>query len=84
MSGGHFNYKQHHLLDMADDIGSQILTNDSTEKNEWGSDIGKSRKDNMKDDDENLFAYGWLDTTIAIILALCTLAALCFALGYLL
>lgn len=40
MSGGHFNYKQHSLLDMADDIGSQILSNDSTEKNEWGDNIG--------------------------------------------
>ena len=40
MSGGHFNYKQHHLLDMADDIGSQILSNDSTEKNEFGDNIG--------------------------------------------
>ena len=40
MSGGHFNYRQHHLLDMADDIGSEILTNDSTEKNEWGNNIG--------------------------------------------
>ena len=40
MSGGHFNYKQHHLLDMADDIGSQILTNDSTDKNEFGDSIG--------------------------------------------
>jgi hypothetical protein len=40
MSGGHFNYKQHTLLDMADDIGSEILTNDSTEKNEWGNNIG--------------------------------------------
>ena len=39
MSGGHFNYKQHHLLDMADSIGSAIL--DNTEKNEWGSDIGR-------------------------------------------
>ena len=38
----------------------------------------------MKDDDEDLFAYGWLDTAIAIISALCTLAALFFALGYLL
>ena len=38
----------------------------------------------MKDDDEDLFKYGWLDTTISIILALCTLAALFFALGYLL
>ena len=41
MSGGHFNYKQHHLLDMADDIGGFILSNDSTEKNEWGDNIGK-------------------------------------------
>ena len=41
MSGGHFNYKQHVLLDMADDIGSQILSNDSTEKNEWGDQIGR-------------------------------------------
>ena len=40
MSGGHFSYKQHHMLDMADDIGSQILTNDSEEKNEWGDNIG--------------------------------------------
>ena len=41
MSGGHFNYKQHTLLDMADDIGGFILSNDSTEKNEWGDTIGR-------------------------------------------
>ncbi len=41
MSGGHFNYKQHRLLDIADDIGSEILTNDSTEKDEWGNNIGR-------------------------------------------
>lgn len=41
MSGGHFNYKQHHMLDMADDIGGFILSNDSTEKNEWGDQIGR-------------------------------------------
>jgi hypothetical protein len=40
MSGGHFNYKQHSLLDMADDIGGFILNNDSTEKNEFGDNIG--------------------------------------------
>jgi len=40
MSGGHFNYKQHHLLDMADDILGQIFDNDSTEKDEWGNNIG--------------------------------------------
>jgi hypothetical protein len=41
MSGGHFNYQQHHLLDMADSIGSAILNNDSTEKDEWGYNIGR-------------------------------------------
>ena len=41
MSGGHFNYKQHSLLDIADGIGSAILNNDSTEKNEWGDTIGR-------------------------------------------
>ena len=38
----------------------------------------------MKDDDvENLFAYGWLDTAVAIVLALVTLVALSFFAGYL-
>jgi hypothetical protein len=41
MSGGHFNYQQHCLLDIADGIGSAILNNDSTEKDRWGSDIGQ-------------------------------------------
>lgn len=41
MSGGYFNYSQHYLLDMAEDIGGEILTNDSTEKNEWGDPIGR-------------------------------------------
>jgi hypothetical protein len=38
----------------------------------------------MKDDDvEDLFAYGWLDTSIAIVLALFAIAALFFMAGYL-
>ena len=38
----------------------------------------------MKDDEiENLFAYGWLDTCIAIVLALLAVAALFFMAGYL-
>ena len=38
----------------------------------------------MKDDDvEDLFAYGWLDTAIAIVLALLALVALFFFAGYL-
>lgn len=36
----------------------------------------------MKDDDvENLFAYGWLDTAVAIVLALLALVALFFFAG---
>ena len=39
----------------------------------------------MKDDEvEDLFAYGWLDTSIAIVLALLALVALSFFAGYLL
>jgi len=41
MSGGHFDYKQHHLLDMAESIGSAIFNNDSEEPSEWGDNIGK-------------------------------------------
>ena len=38
----------------------------------------------MKDDEvENLFAYGWLDTAVAIVLALLAVAALFFMAGYL-
>lgn len=41
MSGGHFNYKQHSLLDMADDIGTAILYNDNPGKDQWGSEIAR-------------------------------------------
>jgi len=38
----------------------------------------------MKDDEvENLFAYGWLDTALAIVLALVAMVAFFFAVGYL-
>ena len=38
----------------------------------------------MKDDEiEDLFAYGWLDTALAIFLALLAIAALFFMAGYL-
>jgi hypothetical protein len=38
----------------------------------------------MKDDEiENLFKYGWLDTALAIVLALLAIAALFFMAGYL-
>jgi hypothetical protein len=38
----------------------------------------------MKDDEvENLFAYGWIDTALAIVLALLAIAAIFFMAGYL-
>ena len=37
----------------------------------------------MKDDDKFLFAYGWIDTILAIILTLLAMAALFFIAGYL-
>lgn len=44
MSGGHFQYKQHQLEDIADDIEELILKNDSDEKNEYGDTIGHHYK----------------------------------------
>jgi len=41
MSGGHFDYKQYNIDDIADEIGRLIETNDSTEKDEWGDTIGR-------------------------------------------
>lgn len=40
MSGGHFDYIQHRISDAADEINEIVRTNDSTEKNEWGDEIG--------------------------------------------
>jgi len=38
----------------------------------------------MKDDEvENLFAYGWIDAAVAIVIALLALVALFFMAGYL-
>lgn len=35
MSGGHFNYKQHGIFDIADDIEQMVSENDSTELDEY-------------------------------------------------
>lgn len=40
MSGGAWDYKQYELGYIADEIEQLIRTNDSTEKNEWGNEIG--------------------------------------------
>jgi len=40
MSGGHFQYKQWEIGNIADEVEQLILTNDSEEKNEWGDRKG--------------------------------------------
>lgn len=36
MSGGHFNYDQYKINNIADEIEHLIFTNDSNEENDWG------------------------------------------------
>ena len=40
MSGGHFQYKQWEIGNIADEVEQLILTNDSEEKNQWGDRKG--------------------------------------------
>lgn len=40
MSGGHFDYKQHAITDIADEVERLIRYNDSTEKDSFGQDFG--------------------------------------------
>ena len=40
MSGGHFQYKQWEISNIADEVEQLILTNDSEEKNQWGDRKG--------------------------------------------
>ena len=41
MSGGHFNYEQYKIDQIADEIEELIESNDSTEQDEYGCDIGR-------------------------------------------
>jgi hypothetical protein len=45
MSGGHFDYVQYKLEDIADEIERIVQENDSNEVNEWGDRIGKNYKE---------------------------------------
>ena len=45
MSGGHFDYVQYKLEDIADEIERIVQENDSNEVNEWGYRIGKNYSD---------------------------------------
>lgn len=41
MSGGHFDYKQYEINDIAQELEKIILENNSEEKNEYGDNIGR-------------------------------------------
>jgi hypothetical protein len=41
MSGGHFDYKQYEIENIADEVEQIILDNDSEEKDEWGYSKGR-------------------------------------------
>ena len=45
MSGGHWDYIQYKLEDIADEIERIVQENDSNEVNEWGDRIGKNYKE---------------------------------------
>lgn len=53
MSGGHFNYDQYKIIDIAVEIDSLIKNNDSQETDEWGYSKGhgysKETIDKFKD-----------------------------------
>jgi hypothetical protein len=50
MSGGHFQYQQYKLIEIADQIEGLIYTNDSDEKNRWGDTIGAHyRRETIRD-----------------------------------
>lgn len=53
MSGGHFNYNQHKISDIADTIEEIINTNDSQEKDDFGYEIGRHYKKETIDEFKN-------------------------------
>lgn len=46
MSGGHFNYQQYRLHDMAESISELIESNESEEKDVFGDKVGHFYSDN--------------------------------------
>lgn len=41
MSGGAFNYKNHHIMDIADEIERIIVQNDCLDRDKWGDIVGR-------------------------------------------
>ena len=49
MSGGHFDYQQYRIGQIADDIQLLIDNNDSMERNEWGDPRGRNYPEEVLD-----------------------------------
>lgn len=41
MSGGHFQYDQHKIASIADDVRELIASNNDKSKNSWGDTVGR-------------------------------------------
>lgn len=41
MSGGHFNYNQHFIRDISDEVEQLIFTNDDDTLDRWGECVGR-------------------------------------------
>ena len=57
MSGGHFNYIQYKLEDVAREIENIIAENDSNELNEYGEKIGKNYSEETIDEFMNAIVF---------------------------
>lgn len=56
MSGGHFQYQQYKLGYIADDIEQFVITNDSTETNQYGDRVGAGySKETIKEFKQAIF-----------------------------
>jgi hypothetical protein len=49
MSGGHFRYQQYRMRDIAQEIEELIASNNSTELNRWGDEMGRGYSDETLD-----------------------------------
>ncbi len=57
MSGGHFNYIQYKLEDIAEELENIIVENDSDELNEYGDRIGKNYSEETIDEFMNAIVF---------------------------
>jgi hypothetical protein len=57
MSGGHFNYIQYKLEDIAEELENIIVENDSDELNEYGDRIGKNYSEETIDELMNAIVF---------------------------